>query len=218
MARSRDALDDPGRAEAFSDGVFAIAITLIVLEIGVPHVESDQSLWSALGKQWPSYAAYVVSFLVIGIVWANHHTLFSYIARVDRTLLFLNLLILLTVALIPWPTSLVADYLDTGGSQAKVAVAVYSMVNVAMAATFSLFWWYVVRRAPHLLHDDVDRAAASASLHRFSLGLLVYPLTVLLAFVVPIATMAVHGVIAVYYAFNQLSIPRSGAAPAEETA
>jgi uncharacterized membrane protein len=206
MARHRG-LDDTGRLEAFSDGVFSIAITLLVLEISVPHVEGSQSLWSALGKQWPSYAAYVVSFLVIGIMWANHHTLFSFIRLVDRKLLFLNLMILMVVALIPWPTNLVADYLDTGGSQAKTAVAVYSLVNVAMAGAFTLFWWYATGH-PELLHEDVDAKAARATLPRFALGLAVYPVTVVLAFVTPIGTMILHGAIALYYAFNQLSIPR----------
>jgi uncharacterized membrane protein len=198
---------DPGRLEAFSDGVFSIAITLLVLEIGVPDVDRGGSLWSALGDQWPSYAAYVVSFLVIGIMWANHHTLFGYIARVDRTLIFLNLMLLLVVALIPWPTKLVAAYLDQGGSQAKTAVAVYSLVNVAMAVAFTTFWWYVNRRQ-HLLHADVDKNAARATVPRFALGLVVYPLTVVLAFVSPVGTLAVHGALALYYAFNQLSIPR----------
>jgi len=89
---------DSARVEAFSDGVFAIAITLLVLEIKVPAARTGLGLWHALGDEWPSYAAYVVSFLVIGVMWVNHHTVFSYIARVDRTLMFLNLLVLLVVA------------------------------------------------------------------------------------------------------------------------
>jgi uncharacterized membrane protein len=205
MARHRG-LDDTARLEAFSDGVFSIAITLLVLEIGVPHVEGSQSLWSALGDQWPSYAAYVVSFLVIGIMWANHHTLFSYIRLIDRKLLFLNLMVLMVVALMPWPTNLVADYLDVGGSQAKTAVAVYSLVNVAMAAAFTLFWAYATAH-PELLDEDVDARGARATLPRFGLGLVLYPVTVALAFVSPVGTMVLHGALAVYYAFNQLAIP-----------
>jgi uncharacterized membrane protein len=206
MASARVDIQDPARLEAFSDGVFSIAITLLVLEIGVPDVPKGASLWSALGDQWPSYAAYVVSFLVIGIMWANHHTLFGYIAKVDRTVIFLNLLLLLVVALIPWPTNLVADYLARGGNEAKTAVAVYGLVNVAVAVAFSSFWWYV-NKTQHLLHPDVDRAAARATVPRFALGLVAYPLTVALAFVWPVLTLAIHGAIAVYYAFNQLSIP-----------
>lgn len=106
-------MNESGRVEAFSDGVFAIAITLLILEIKVPE-GAGEHLWTALGAQWPSYAAYVVSFLVIGIMWANHHTVFGYVARVDRTLLFLNLLLLLVVAALPWPTALLAEYLREG--------------------------------------------------------------------------------------------------------
>src|SRR4051795_9183579 len=205
---SRASRHHPGRVEAFSDGVFSIAITLLVLEIGIPRIPEGAALWSALGAEWPSYAAYVVSFLVIGIMWANHHTLFGYIARVDRTLIFLNLLLLMVVALIPWPTSLVADYLDRGGSQARVAVAVYSGVMVLASLMFTIFWWYATRSG-RLLDADVDARAARATVPRFALGLAVYPMTVGLAFVSPVLTLAVHGALAVYYAFNQLSVPEA---------
>ena len=121
--------------EAFSDGVFAIAITLLILDIKVPKVAPDQHLWSALGQQWPSYAAYVVSFLVIGIIWLNHHTMFGYVARVDRGLVVINLLLLLVVAAIPWPTALMAEYLRDDPASHDAAV-VYSSVMVLVAITY----------------------------------------------------------------------------------
>lgn len=108
-------MNESGRVEAFSDGVFAIAITLLVLEIKVPDDAGDR-LWSALGAMWPSYAAYVVTFLVIGVMWVNHHTVFQCIARVDRKLLFLNLILLMGVAALPWPTAVVAEYLREGNA------------------------------------------------------------------------------------------------------
>src|SRR5690349_1513954 len=104
-------MSEKGRVEAFSDGVFAIAITLLVLEIHVPEIESGRSLWAALGQGWPSYAAYVVGFLVIGVMWLNHHTTFGYIATVNRPLLLLNLLLLMVIVAVPWPVELVARYL-----------------------------------------------------------------------------------------------------------
>jgi len=211
LGRSRRSRHDPGRVEAFSDGVFSIAITLLVLEIGIPEVAAGESLWPALADQWPSYAAYVVSFLVIGIMWANHHTLFSYIGQVDRTLIFLNLVLLMVVALLPWPTNLVADYLDRGGSQARVAVAVYSGVMVLASLAFTIFWWYATRTG-RLLDAGVDANAARATVPRFALGLVVYPITVGLAFVSPVLTLAVHGALAVYYAFTQLSVPDADSA------
>jgi uncharacterized membrane protein len=197
-------MNESGRVEAFSDGVFAIAATLLILEIKVPTGPADQ-LWHELLRLWPSYAAYVVSFLVIGIIWANHHTVFSYIARVDRTLVFLNLLLLLVVAALPWPTALVAEYLNKGWA-AHVAVAVYSGFMVAHAATFQAFWRYVTRTG-HLLHEHVDLEGARATRARFALGSLAYPLAFGLSFVSAPLTLALHLALAVYYAFNQVSIP-----------
>ncbi|MER7841958.1 TMEM175 family protein [Streptomyces sp. NPDC096040] len=128
-------MNESGRLEAFSDGVFAIAVTLLILDIKVPKVGEHGSLWRAVGEQWPSYAAYAVSFLVIGIMWVNHHQVFSYVARVDRTLMFLNLLVLMVVAAVPWPTAMLAEYLREDASS-HTAAAVYSLVMVLMAATF----------------------------------------------------------------------------------
>ncbi|MHA6760528.1 TMEM175 family protein [Streptacidiphilus sp. PAMC 29251] len=102
-------LNDSGRVEAFSDGVFAIAITLLILEVKVP---SGPGIGHQLLHHWPSYAAYVVTFLNIGIMWANHHTVFGYVARVDRVLVFLNLLLLMVCSALPWAAGLVANYLD----------------------------------------------------------------------------------------------------------
>lgn len=196
-------MNESGRVEAFSDGVFAIAITLLILEIKVPEA-TNRSLWAALGQQWPSYAAYVVSFLVIGIMWINHHSVFTVIARVDRPLLFLNLLLLIVVAAIPWPTALVARYLQT--DSANIAVAVYSLFMVAHALTFTMFWWYVTKTG-HLLHDNIDRAGARRTRLRFALGSLAYPITVGLAFISAPVTLLLHGLLAVYYAFNQVPVP-----------
>jgi uncharacterized membrane protein len=194
-----------GRVEAFSDGVFAIAITLLVLNIKVPQATSAGALWRALGAEWPSYFAYVVSFLVIGVMWLNHHTIFSYIARVDRTMIILNLLILLTVAAVPFTTALVAANLRSG-SASHVAVAVYGGLMVLNALTHTLFWFYATRTG-HCLEDNVDLRAARATRARYSLGLVIYPVTVALAFLSAPAALALHGLLAIYYAFNQIAIP-----------
>ncbi|MFZ3560724.1 TMEM175 family protein [Streptomyces sp. BH055] len=194
------------RLEAFSDGVFAIAVTLLILEIKVPHVEHDESLWRALGEQWPSYAAYVVSFLVIGIIWVNHHQVFGHVARVDRTLMFLNLLVLLIVAALPWPTAMLAEYLRGDDAAAHTAAAVYSLTMVAMSFAFQALWWYLTRSG-HLFHPRVDPEGARGTRVRFALGSLGYPATVGLAFVSAPATLAAHGVLALYYGFNQVQVP-----------
>jgi uncharacterized membrane protein len=100
--------NDTSRIEAFSDGVFAIAITLLVIEIGVPHL-GDEPEGTMLVDRWPSYLGYVISFLVISTVWANHHNRFRFIVRSDHVLLFLNTLFLMCVAFIPFPTTLLAE-------------------------------------------------------------------------------------------------------------
>lgn len=197
-------MNESGRVEAFSDGVFAIAITLLVLDIKVPHGASGH-LWSALGAMWPTYAAYVDTFLVIGVMWINHHTVFGYIARVDRRLLFLNLLLLMGVTVLPWPASLLATYLRDGGA-AHVAAAVYSLCLVYHALTFQAMWWHLTRTG-HLFDARVDVEAARATRARFAVGSIAYPLTVGLAFVSAPLTLGVHGLLAVYYAFNQTPVP-----------
>jgi uncharacterized membrane protein len=205
-------MNESGRVEAFSDGVFAIAITLLVLEMKVPEHARDH-LWSALGHMWPSYAAYAVTFMVIGIMWVNHHTIFSYIAHVDRTLLFLNLVLLMGVAALPWPAGLLAHYLRDGNA-AHVAAVVYSLFMVFHALVFQAMWWHLTRTG-HLFDDRVDAAAARATRRRFALGSIGYPVTVGLAFVSAPLTLAVHGALAVYYAFNQTSVPLKAGASRE---
>ncbi|WP_217548180.1 TMEM175 family protein [Streptomyces sp. GbtcB6] len=198
-------MNESGRVEAFSDGVFAIAVTLLVLDIKVPKTAEGDSLWQALGAQWPSYAAYVVSFLVVGIMWVNHHQLFSYVARVDRKLMFLNLLVLMVVSAVPWPTAMLAEYLREDASS-HAAAAVYSLVMVLMAAAFQALWWHLTRTG-HLFDARVDVEAARATRARFALGSLGYPLTVGLAFVSAPLTLAAHGLLALYYGFNQVPVP-----------
>ncbi|NUS09851.1 MAG: DUF1211 domain-containing protein [Streptomyces sp.] len=197
-------MNESGRVEAFSDGVFAIAITLLVLEIKVPH-DAAGHLWSALGAMWPSYAAYAVTFLIIGVMWVNHHTVFQCIARVDRTLLFLNLVLLMGVAALPWPAAVVAAYLREGHA-AEIALAVYGLFMVFHALVFQALWWHLTGKG-HLFDDRVDVEAARATRARFALGSVAYPITVALAFVSAPLTLAVHGLLAVYYAFNQVPVP-----------
>ncbi len=198
-------MSDTGRLEAFSDGVLAIAITLLVLELRVPRDLGDESLARALAHEWPSYAAYVVSFLVIGIMWVNHHSMFRLVRYVNRPVLFLNLLLLLVIAAIPFPTALMAAYLDTGDASSHTAAAVYSGVFVLAAAGFNLLWRYLVAH-PHLLEPDVDLVGVRSTVRRFGIGLFVYLATVGLAFLSAPLTLAVHFVIAVYYALDQLAV------------
>ncbi len=194
---------ETSRLEAFSDGVFAIAITLLIIEVRVPHAE-EGGLAAALAQQWPSYVAYATSFAVIGIMWVNHHALIQVVAVVDRPLLFLNLLLLMFVAFVPFPTALLAENLQAPPSDAHIAAAVYSANGMLNAIGFNLLWRWIVRD-DKLVHAHLDVQQLRARTWRFSLGLVLYPLTVALSFVSAPLTLAVHGAIALYYVIDQLA-------------
>jgi uncharacterized membrane protein len=190
----------PGRLEAFSDGVFSIAATLLVLDLRVPDVTND--LAAALVSQWPNYVTYVVSFLTIGIIWVNHHSLFANVRHVDRTLLFVNMLLLLTVSAIPFPTALLAHYVVIDGAS-HIAAAVYGGVMVAMSVAFTLLWRHVTRDARLLgRHLDPRRARQESAL--FSVGLIGYILGAAVSFVSAGLALLVYGLIAVFYIFPWL--------------
>ncbi len=174
------------RLEAFSDGVFAVAITLLVLEIGIP--EGDD-LWHKLGEEWPSFASFFVSFWVIGIIWVNHHGVIDHLKRADRGVLYLNLLVLMSVVLIPFATALMAEHLNSGEDE-HVAAAVYAASFVLMAVAFGVLWEYITR-------------------HREKLGV---ELTVALivAFISPAAVLVIIGALAVYYMVAGMRSPDAG--------
>jgi len=159
-----------GRAEAFSDGVFAVAATVLVFNLIDPRVGSG--LGNALLSEWPSYVAYAISFSTIVVIWVNHHGITDAIERFDRVLLFLNGLLLMTVAVIPFPTGLLAHYLQAGHDQKAAAVA-YGLTMTSMSIAFSIYNLYARRyRATYVHLDWVG----------FSLGLTLWPLATLTAF------------------------------------
>ena len=192
------------RLETFSDGIIAIAITLLILEIRVPEAAPGH-LGEALLDQWPSYAAYAVSFAVIGIMWVNHHRIFHLLKAVDRPLLFINLLLLMFIAAFPFPTALLAEYLDVGGDDAQLAAAVYSGNATGCALAFNMMWRWVVRRG-NLLHDHVSVENLRKGTRRFTLGLIVYPIAIGLSFVSAPLTLTLHALTAVYYVVDQLAV------------
>jgi uncharacterized membrane protein len=195
----------PSRTEAFSDGVLAIAVTLLVLDLHVPLRNSLHGpLAAALAEEWPAYAAYVTSFLVIGIIWVNHHAVFKLVGRVDRVTMFLNLLLLMSVVAIPFTTALLSEYLLAGGPDARTAALVYSGVMLAMSVGFAGLYTYVARH-PALLADGVDPVATRASILRFSaVGILLYLGTLVIALVSAPLCLVAHLLIALYYCFQQI--------------
>jgi len=198
-------MSETNRTEAFSDGVLAIAITLLVLDLHVPlRAALKGSLAHNLAHDWPAYAAYVTSFLIIGIIWVNHHGVFELVARVDRVTLFLNLMLLMTVVAIPFTTALMSEYLRAGRNDARAAAVVYSALMFAMSTAFAGLYTYVARH-PALLADGVDVLAVRRSIVRFSaVGLLLYLLTIVVALVSAPVCLIAHFVIALYYAFQQI--------------
>jgi uncharacterized membrane protein len=197
---------DSKRAEAFSDGVFAIAITLLVLGLRLPGPGPHcDSLTCQLLGAWPQYFAYVVSFLTIGIMWMNHHTMLAHVNRVNRPLLVLNLLLLMGVVAIPFPTELVAEHLrDAGGTAAAVT---YGLVMIAVSFGFAGVWIYVVTHASELGTGSREDALRQ-SVPGFTLGLLAYVAgTLVAAFVSAVAALTIFGLLAVYYLFEHLPAP-----------
>jgi TMEM175 potassium channel family protein len=182
-----------GRLEAFSDGVFAIAATLLVLEFAVG---SGRDLGHTLVHLWPAYLAYVTSFVTIGIIWMNHHHTVSLLGRVDRTMLFINNLLLLTIAFLPFPTKLVADFLRKDGEQA--AVLAYAATFVVMAAMHQV-WWQYARRNRRLIGDAVPDVALRAVDRAYAPGLLMYGACFAVAFFSPLAAVFLTFAIAAFY-------------------
>jgi len=186
------------RLEAFSDGVIAIAITLLVFQIPVPAAKQGDLLDKLL-DQWPPYVAFIISFVVIGIMWVSHHSMFERIATVDRRLLFLNLLLLLGIAFLPFPTSLLAQYIREGGENASISAAIYSATMCLIGVVFFFMWVHLERR-PHLLVEGITAEQIRRAETRGLVGPIVYGLTIGLAFISPWACFVVYGLIAIYFA------------------
>lgn len=207
------------RLEAFTDGVLAVAITLLALDLkGPAEADLSRGLWHGIATHWPTYAAYAVSFLIIGVMWISHNSVMSCIKRADRPLLFLNLLLLLFVVAVPPVTSLVGDQLVLHGRNAHTALVIYSLLGVAHASAWSALWWWAASH-PQLLADDVDPMRARQAVWRFGLGLPIYALAVGLAFGNAYAALVFQFVVAISYMFEQLHVrraPASGQMGAQE--
>jgi uncharacterized membrane protein len=194
-APDREVKVSKGRFEAFSDGVFAIAITLLVLEIHLPNEPTltNGEMQRYLSHLWPQLLTYVTSFATVGIIWLNHHSAFEYVRRVDRTTLILNLLLLLSVCFIPFPTALLAKYGPLPSS-----TVLYGATLTAMGVFFGLVWAHAVgqQRRTDTTSPRLDRKA----LTRGAIGNVVYLAATLLGFVAPQVSAILFIVVALYYA------------------
>lgn len=188
---------ETARLEAFSDGVFAIAITLLILEIKVPSSETV-GLGAELARQWPSYLAFFISFAFIGIMWINHHRMFTHIKRADDTLLLLNLALMFGVCVIPFTTALLAAQLGHPG--ARTAVVAYDSAYLGIAVFFNLLWRHAASRGGHLLADNVNREDAEKITQQYNYGPLAYGIAIALAWVSITASLLINLVLACFFA------------------
>ena len=186
---------ETGRIEAFSDGVYAIAITLLILDLKVP-MTPDGQLGGALLRQWPAYFAFLVSFAFIGIMWVNHHRLFTHIRRSDNRLLFLNLLLLLGVTVVPFPTALLAAHLR--GADALTAAAVFNGTYVMIAIFFNVLWHHAVNFD---LLDSATLQSADSISRQYASGPIAYLVCFGLTWVSVPVSLGLNIALAVFFAF-----------------
>jgi uncharacterized membrane protein len=202
-----------GRLEAFSDGVIAVAITLLVLNIHVPAppLGPGHSLAHELARNWPVYAAYVTSFLTIGIIWINHHVMIRRLREPDHMILFLNLLLLMSIALLPFATDLMAAYLKQSSGQ-HLAAAIYSGAFLVMALFFATLNRHLLLVKPQRLREQIPLERRRQILYRSVTGVVPYAIATALAIVSPYVTLAICAALAVFYA---LPISSGGGSTAE---
>jgi uncharacterized membrane protein len=207
---------ETGRVEAFSDGVFAVAITLLVLNIKVPiQSANNKSLWEALSQEWPMYVAYGTSFATIGIMWLNHHRIFLHIRRIDTVMILLNLLLLAIIVFIPVPTDLLAAYLTH--PDINVAAIVYSGIFFAMACCFNFLWRYASHEN-RLMAKNVNPEAVAAISQQYLYGPLFYLVTFAVAWFSAPISILLNFILALFFAMPGPSLVSfSGKVKREET-
>jgi uncharacterized membrane protein len=192
---------ETGRLEAFSDGVFAVAITLLVLDIKTPKAADlaagHTGLTSALLAQWPAYLSYVLSFLTVLVMWTNHHKMFRHIRRIDNTFLLLNGLLLLFITLAPFPTSLLAEYIAR--AEARTAMLIYSAAFICIGVFFNVMWIYASHKG-RLLTRGYDRAAVRRMTQGYIVGPVVYVVAFLLAFLSVAASLGLCYLVTIFFA------------------
>src|SRR5256712_3477863 len=195
------------RIEAFCDGVFAIAITLLVLEIRVPTQElvGAEGLWRALGRSWPSYVAYVLSFAIIGIMWANHRNIFRYIGRSNHTFVILNVAPLLCTAFLPFPTAVLARYL-LSATERTAAAAFYGGTLTVTAVVYNALWRYAAA-GRRLLRADADQQLVNAVTREYFFGPVLYLAATLVAFLSVWVSLGIHAFLAGLFVVPNRSRP-----------
>jgi uncharacterized membrane protein len=208
--RRRDVFErthDPSRVLALSDGVFAIVMTLLVLEIHVPELRRGQTLQVALQEVRPSFVAFLISFVIVAISWAGHRDLFAHVRRTDRSLVWLNILYLLPLSILPFGAAMISRY-----ESDPIALTMYGTLLVLMALTRLTIWLYATGRRPHLLYEGMDTQA-----RRYGIAIIAAPgvlnlIAVLIAHEVPQVSLLIYGAVPVLY-FLSILVSRSSVPP-----
>jgi uncharacterized membrane protein len=211
---------DTGRLEAFSDGVFAIAITLLILEVGVRG--EGGSLAHRLTEQWPSYAAFIVSFANIGILWLNHHRMFVSIRAADHGLVVLNLALLLAVSFIPFPTKIMGEELHGDFADRRTSAVFYGLTFVAVSLAFNALWLWAAR-GRRLIEPSTPKPHVDAHTRRSLLSIPAFLVATLVALRSPEGALFLYGIIALSYLLpgewlNRLLVPELRASDPESGA
>lgn len=195
-----DSRFDTQRLVAFSDGVLAIILTLLVLDLRAPLAGGGSSgLVAAILHMWPNLAAFVVSFLLVGVIWMNHHSMFRYIERGDHALLVINLLLLLCVALIPFAAAVVSENLRSGPEARETAALLYGGILVVGGVFFNSVWWHAARAGL----SSRPQALREMGRH-FVLGPVIYAVATMVAFVNATASLSLYAILIVYFAVSPL--------------
>ncbi len=189
-----------GRLESFSDGVLAVAITLLVLGLVVPVAQPGHTLAGDLGHEWPNFVAYAISFLTVGIIWINHHAALARLRETDHALMLINTVVLMSVVLLPFTTSLMANYLQAGRGE-HLAAAVYGGSLMLMGLAFFTLNHHILKRRPELLGTPMPADVRRRALARNLAGITPYLIATVLAAVSPYLTLAISGAVALFYAF-----------------
>jgi uncharacterized membrane protein len=184
------------RIEALTDGVFAVAMTLLVLDIKVPELRqplATTELPLKLLSLWPKFLSYTISFVILGVYWVGHHVQLSFIRRADRPLLWINIFFLLWVALVPFSTALLSEYAKT-----RVAIAIYGANLIAIGLTLALHWRYATTESRHV-DPDIDRGLVGAAMYRTLMAPLVYVIAIGLSFVRAEMSLALYTLVPILY-------------------
>jgi uncharacterized membrane protein len=202
---------ETARLETFSDGVFAIAATLLILDVQLPE---GGSVAHGLLEIWPAYAAYVLAFVTIGIMWINHHTVFKQIDRVDRTFLIINVFFLMVIAFVPFPTRVLAEHLQ---HDAKAAAFAYGATMTLMAVMYNLLWFYAAR-GRRLIAADADQRTVTGITRAFKPGVPIYAIATLSALVSSWLAFALFEAIAIFYVLESSIFGRTEQQPLADDA